>query len=122
MAVKKLILVAEDEPILNEMYVETFESLGYDSVGVLDGAEALKYAQSNKIDFVVTDLKMPNMDGVTLLKELRKIDPEIPPVLIVTGFADEINSQSAIDLGAIGLITKPFNFDHVINYIENETA
>lgn len=114
----KVILVAEDEPILNEMYVEAFESLGYTTIGVHNGSEALDFAKGNHVDFLVTDLKMPIMDGITLLEELRKIHPEIPPVLIITGFIDELNSVRAKELGALDLMTKPFDFDNVIGKIE----
>ncbi|WP_419173175.1 response regulator [Halobacteriovorax sp.] len=115
---KKVILVAEDEPILNEMYVEAFESLGYKTVGVYDGHQALAFAKENQVDFLVTDLKMPKMDGITLIEELRKIHPEIPPVLIITGFIDEANTLRAKELGALDLMTKPFDFDNVIGKIE----
>lgn len=117
---KKFILIAEDEPILKDMYVETFESHGYLSKGFEDGAKALDFARDNDIDFVVTDLKMPNMDGMELLEELGKLGRKVPPVLIVTGFADEISTKRAKELGAVGLISKPFNFQNVIDCIERE--
>lgn len=115
----KVILVAEDEPILNEMYVEAFEDLGYTTIGVFDGTQALEFAKDNRVDFLVTDLKMPHMDGITLIEELRKIHPDSPPVLIITGFIDEANILRAKELGAVDLMSKPFDFDHVIGKIED---
>ncbi|MFG1492012.1 response regulator [Halobacteriovorax sp. ZH4_bin.1] len=122
MLAKKRVLVAEDEPTLNDIYVETFESFGYETIGVKDGEMALDYAKRNPVDFVVTDLKMPKMDGLKLLEEIRKLNAQAPPVLIITGFIDELNAQRAKELGAVDLITKPFDFDKVILYIEEKLS
>ena len=122
MLAKKRVLVAEDEPTLNDIYVGTFESFGYETIGVKDGEMALDYAKRNPVDFVVTDLKMPKMDGLKLLEEIRKLNAQAPPVLIITGFIDELNAQRAKELGAVDLITKPFDFDKVILYIEEKLS
>ncbi|MGI4993387.1 response regulator [Halobacteriovorax sp. GFR7] len=122
MLAKKRVLVAEDEPTLNDIYVETFESFGYETIGVKDGEMALDYAKHNPVDFVVTDLKMPKMDGLKLLEEIRKLNAQAPPVLIITGFIDELNAQRAKELGAVDLMTKPFDFDKVILYIEEKLS
>ena len=122
MLAKKRVLVAEDEPTLNDIYVETFESFGYETIGVKDGEMALDYAKRNPVDFVITDLKMPKMDGLKLLEEIRKLNTQTPPVLIITGFIDELNAQRAKELGAVDLMTKPFDFDKVILYIEEKLS
>ncbi|WP_419173437.1 response regulator [Halobacteriovorax sp.] len=113
----KTIIVAEDDLTLNELYVEVLESYGFKSIGFEDGKKALLYAITNKVDFILTDLKMPTMDGIELLEEIRNIHPKDPPVLIITGYADAKTRQQAQNLGAIGLLSKPFNFDEIIKII-----
>lgn len=115
---KKTIIIAEDELALNEIYVEILEDLGHKAIGFENGEDAYNYICSNKVDFVITDLKMPVMDGLTLLKKLREEHPSRPPVLIITGFLDQSIKKDAQELGVIDLIAKPFDFELINKYIE----
>lgn len=111
---RKRILIAEDEEILNEMLVEELEEAGFEAIGKPNGKEALEYLKTNKVDFIISDINMPELDGIEFLKKVREIDPKIPPFLVVTGFSDLIDDNQAKELGAIDLFLKPFKFEQII--------
>ncbi|AYF45099.1 MULTISPECIES: response regulator [Halobacteriovorax] len=115
---RKKVVIAEDETTLNEIYVEILEDLGHEAVGFEDGATALDYILKNEVDFVVSDLKMPIMDGLTLLKELRKRHPSHPPVLIITGYFNPQIRKDALEFGVVDLISKPFDFEKISEYLD----
>lgn len=114
---KKVVLVAEDEEMLNEMLVEELEDAGFEAIGKFNGLDALDYWRENKVDFIVSDINMPHLDGIEFLKKVREIDPLIPPFLVVTGFSDLADDNKAKELGAIGLMLKPYKFDEVIKIV-----
>ena len=82
-----------------------------------DGLAALNYLQKNKPDLILMDLKMPKMNGIETLKEIKKNDPTIE-VLILTGFASLDSALQAIKFGAYEYITKPFDKNELITLIE----
>lgn len=114
----KKVLIVEDEPTLNEMIVEEILSEGYEAVGLFNGQEALDYLEKNKVDFIVSDIKMPKVDGIELLKKVKQNNSDAPPFLVVTGFNDLLSEDKALELGAVGLITKPFKFDQLYLVLE----
>jgi DNA-binding NtrC family response regulator len=73
-----------------------------------DGLEALEKIKNDSFDAVVTDIVMPHMDGITLTKEMVKLYPDLP-ILIITGHAEEYSAKSAIAAGAREFIKKPFS-------------
>lgn len=74
---------------------------------------------NNEVDFIVSDLKMPTMDGLTLLKELNKALPILPPMLIISGYLTQDIRNEAIELGVLDLIFKPFDFERITKYLDN---
>lgn len=106
------ILVVDDEQLVRDLLVSYLSSLGFVVETAQDGVEGLeKYAEGD-FDVVLTDLSMPNMDGLELLKELREIDDEAV-VLIITGYPTIGTAVEAIKQGAADYITKPFTLDEV---------
>ena len=83
-------------------------SKGHTCVTASDGVEALDKASTEKFDAVITDIVMPNMDGITLTRELSKNDPSLP-VMVITGFTDEHYYEESINAGATDFINKPFS-------------
>jgi CheY-like chemotaxis protein/Tfp pilus assembly protein PilZ len=104
----KKILVVDDEPLLRELIREELESLGANALEAEGGNSALALAQRNPLDLVISDIKMPNGDGITLLKNLSQLAVRKPVVLLMTGFAD-VTPAEVYDLGAVGILSKPFD-------------
>lgn len=102
------ILVVDDEELMRR-FISTFLSkLGYSSVLAVDGVDALDKMKGSKIDAVITDIKMPGMDGILLTKEISTRYPGVP-VMVMTAFDEEYSAGTAISLGAREFIKKPFS-------------
>jgi len=114
---KTRILVVDDEPAARGGLEKLLGSEGYlvDTAG--DGVEALAIAAERPPDAVVTDLKMPNMDGIELTKKLHELDPNVP-VLVATALGDVNNAVHAMRAGAQDYLTKPIDFDALAVSIE----
>lgn len=114
----KLVLVVDDESDIREAIGTYLELEGLKFIEAKSGREALKIIEINKdIKFVISDLRMPNGDGIFLIDELRKIDPVMPFIVLVTGHAD-ISKDEAIAKGALDLFIKPPDMDHIIKLIK----
>jgi CheY-like chemotaxis protein len=107
---KYIILVVEDEESLRSLIVSFLSKLGHSSLTAKDGVEALDKIKGNKIDAVITDIKMPNMDGIILTSEISRQYPELP-VMVMTAFDEEYSAGTAISVGAREFIKKPFSLD-----------
>ncbi len=101
------ILVVDDEEPVRNLIVALLSRLGHRSVAAVNGVDALDRMKKNKIDAVITDIKMPNMDGVALTIEILKRNPGLP-VLVMTAFGEEYSAGGAIAAGAREFIKKPF--------------
>jgi DNA-binding NtrC family response regulator len=106
------ILIAEDEEITLKHLSYALEKEGYSAAGARNGIEALDRLENEKFDIIIADIKMPGMDGLTLLSEVKKRYPEIE-VIIVTGFGSIESAVNAMKAGASDYITKPFNLDEL---------
>ena len=107
---KFTILVVDDEELMRRFIVSFLSRLGFSSVTAVDGMDALDKMKENKIDAVITDIKMPNMDGIILTRELSTRYPGVP-VMVMTAFDEEYSAGTAISLGAREFIKKPFSPD-----------
>ncbi len=106
------ILVAEDEEITLKHLTYALEQEGYSVTGVGNGLDALKKLEKEDFDILIADIKMPGMDGLTLLDEVKAkgIDME---VIIITGFGSIESAVNAMKKGAFDYVTKPFNLDEL---------
>ena len=112
---KANILVVDDDVNLRELLIDTLDAIGYSASGAVDGIEALQKLKEEKIDLVISDIKMPGIDGVALLKKVRRYYPNLP-VLFITGVASpEIIGRASPD----GFLAKPFRFTHLEELIED---
>jgi CheY-like chemotaxis protein len=107
---KYTILVVDDEELMRRFIVTFLSQLGYSSVTAMDGVDALDKMKGNKIDAVITDIKMPKMDGIILTREISTLYPGVP-VMVMTAFDEEYSAGTAISLGAREFVKKPFSPD-----------
>lgn len=106
------ILVVEDEEIIRLMFKQSFANWGFKVSTAENGKDALEKCQHELFNIVVTDLNMPVMDGMELLKRLKSKWPN-QEVIVITGYATIESAIEAMKLGAYDFILKPVNFDHV---------
>ncbi|WP_434042164.1 MULTISPECIES: sigma-54-dependent transcriptional regulator [Sorangium] len=111
------VLVVDDEASARSGLEKLLRQEGYAVDAAADGAEALEVAAERPPDVVVTDLKMPKMDGMALLGKLREQDPSLP-VIVVTAFGDVTSAVQAMRAGAEDYLTKPVDFDALLLSIE----
>lgn len=111
------ILVVDDELGMREMLQLELGSQGYQVAVASNGKEALEQIRGQKFDLVISDLKMPQMDGMTLLGEIKGRDPKIE-VIIATGYGTVESAVTAIKKGAYDFILKPFNLEELNMLIE----
>lgn len=104
------ILVVEDDDDLREVLFEFMVRTGQKVFTAANGKEALYVINSQKIDIVLSDIRMPLMGGVELLDAIKAIDGHQPKVLLATGHAP-ISEDEAIKKGAVALLNKPYSFD-----------
>lgn len=115
----KTVLSVDDSASIRQMVKMTLSGAGYEVVQANDGAEGLAKAQSTTYDMVVTDLNMPNMDGLTLIRELRKLPNYTGvPILFLTTESDENMKKEAKAAGATGWITKPFQQEQLVGIVK----
>jgi two-component system cell cycle response regulator len=107
------ILVVDDEEPMRKLVVTLLSQNGHQCMAASNGLEALEKIKGNKFDAVVTDIVMPEKDGLTLTRELSKHDQSLP-VMVMTGHGDEYSAETAIALGAREFINKPFSITEFI--------
>jgi len=106
------ILVIDDEEIMREILETLLTREGYEVRLAASAAEGLEHARSVPFDAAIVDMMMPGMDGISALDELKKIDDDLP-VLMITAFASVENAIAAMKRGAYDYITKPFKLDEI---------
>lgn len=109
------ILAVDDSTSMRQMVTFTLKGAGYEVTEAKDGQEALNLAKSNRFALVITDVNMPNMDGITLTKELRALSSyKFIPILTLTTESSGEKKQAGKEAGATGWIVKPFNPDQLL--------
>ncbi len=109
---KGTILVVDDEPVIVKALTKYLTQEDYVVTGASDASEAIEALKSNYFDLMLTDLKMPGMDGIDLVREAKKIIPDIQ-CLMMTGHGSIANAVEAMKAGAFHYVTKPFELDDV---------
>ncbi len=110
------ILTVDDSASMRQMIKMTLSGAGYNVIEAADGAQGLAAARGALVSMVLTDLNMPVMDGVTLVRELRKL-PNLAgvPIILVTTESDAEKKAEAKAAGATGWITKPFQPEQLLS-------
>jgi len=114
---KKQILIADDEPNLRRVLGAQLQRDGYDVLLAEDGEMALAALAENHVDVVVSDLRMPKLDGMQLLKRIVAINPDLP-VILITAHGTVDTAVEALKLGAFDYVTKPFDRTELKNVVD----
>ena len=111
------ILVVDDELGIRDMLSYELSSHDYGVVTAVNGEDALEKLRREKFQLVISDVKMPRMDGMEMLEAIKKLDPDVE-VIMSTGFGTIETAVSAMKKGAYDFIQKPFNIDEILVLIE----
>ena len=106
------ILVVDDEESIRDLLRLVLTGQGYSVVTANSGEEAIEYLDARRFDLVITDLVMPGVNGVEVLRAAKRIDPNYP-VMVITGYPSVETVTKLVRLGAEDYVTKPFNIDVV---------
>jgi two-component system KDP operon response regulator KdpE len=107
------VLIVDDEPAILRFLRTSLSAQGYQTIEAETGAQALTSLARNRVDVVVLDLGLPDLDGLEVLKRLRESGSSVP-VIVLSSRADEPGKVKALDLGADDYVTKPFGMDELL--------
>jgi len=107
------VLVVDDEASIRDLLAKTLSLAEYDVDVAPDGRSALERMRMYSYDLLIADLKMPGMDGLTVIREAKRYKNDLP-VIIITGFSTESSAIEAVNLGVAGYLTKPFRVPQVL--------
>ncbi len=115
------ILLVDDEEVICQACRRIFSRQGFSVDANTDARQGLHMAQERDYEIILLDIKMPNMDGIQFLEQLRKTRPEVP-VLIITGYPSIPNAAAAMRLGACDYVTKPFTSEEITSAVQRVLA
>jgi excisionase family DNA binding protein len=107
------VLVVDDEASIRDLLSKTLALAEYDVDLAPDGRSALERLRVIPYDLLITDLKMPGVDGLAVIREARRLKTDLP-VIIITGYSTEASAIEAVNLGVSGYLTKPFRVPRVL--------
>lgn len=107
------VLVVDDEASIRELLSKTLALAEYDVDTAPDGRAAVERLRLGHYDLLIADLKMPGLDGLSLIREAKRLKADLP-VIIITGFSTESSAIEAVNLGVAGYLTKPFRVPQVL--------
>ncbi len=112
-------MTVDDSRTMRDMVSYTLKDAGYNVLEAEDGVEALTVLKTQKADIIITDLNMPNMDGITLIQSLRaENDYRATPILMLTTESDGEKKNAGRQAGATGWIVKPFNPEKLLAVVK----
>jgi len=115
------ILVVDDEADIRELLTEYLEMKGYDVEDACDGQDAIDRFAASPADAVVTDIRMPRLDGLRLIERLRAVDPDLP-IIAMTGHLAPEDLEEARTLGADTVLKKPISIREFSEHLEQLLA
>jgi len=115
---QKRILVVDDEDSIRRIMVRTLIAEGYDVTGASSGAEAVAKVENDIFDVLISDVRMPGMDGLETVRAIKARQPEIIAVMASGVSEQEIAQADAIAAGAIAYFTKPYTLDDLLTTLE----
>ena len=115
---RRTILIVDDDPDILRLMSMRLRAAGYETIPVSNGEAALAHIALNNPDMVISDLRMPGMDGMTLLKTIHAAKPQLP-VIIVTAHGSDAEALNAIQRGVFAFLTKPFDNKYLLQQIES---
>jgi len=114
---RNIILLVDDDPDILKLMTMRLRAAGYDTIPVSNGEAALAHIALSSPDLVITDLRMPGMDGLSLFDAIRATRPLLP-VIIVTAHGSDAEALNAIQRGVFDFLTKPFDNKYLLQQIE----
>lgn len=117
------VLVAEDNPAVREFIVRSLSSAGYAVEPAIDGQQALDILSRDKFDVLVSDIVMPNVDGIALAMKAAQAYPDLR-ILMISGYAQERTRAHNLEALVQGVLPKPFSLEEICGAVKNalETA
>ena len=112
MSNKIKILVVDDEAVMRDTISDWLEEKGYNAISVCSGMEAIEKVKTESFNAAFVDLKMPGLDGIEVLRAMKRINPDIS-VIIMTAYATIETAIKAMKEGAYNYLVKPFSLDEV---------
>jgi excisionase family DNA binding protein len=110
------VLVVDDEASIRELLTRTLALTEYEVEAVGEARTALDRLRLGPYDLLIADLRMPVMDGLTLIREARRLHPTLK-VIIITGYSTEASAIEAVNLGVVGYLVKPFRVPQVLSAV-----
>ena len=115
----RTIMTADDSASMREMITFTLKNAGYDIVEAVDGSDALTKVTSSPIQMLITDLNMPNMDGIELIRRVRALPQyKYMPIVMLTTESQDAKKQAGRAAGASGWIVKPFRGEQLVMVVK----
>ncbi len=115
----KTVLVVDDSASMRQLVGFALKSAGYEVVAAVHGKDALDKVNGTKVEMVVTDLNMPEMDGIELIKQLRaKPESKFTPIVMLTTESQEAKKQEGKQAGASGWLVKPFKPEELVDIVK----
>ncbi len=112
------VLVADDDKTIANLIREIVERRGSTALIAHDGEQAYKIFNHFKVDLIITDLKMPNVNGLSFIKMVREKNSEVP-IIIITAYGSEENRKQAFNYGVEHILAKPCSVIDISHAIEN---
>jgi len=123
---KKRILAVDDDGLVRRSLEILLREAGYDATVAGSGQEALGFLPQRHFDLLITDIRMPGMDGLQVIQAVRQYCQEMKkkpiPEIVLTGYSDEAVRQSAVRLGVKAFLMKPFKIDEFLSVLENHLS
>lgn len=118
---ENLILIVDDEPTILESGKIILEDEGYEVITASDGREAMNALKNYNIHIVLTDFKMPGLNGLELIKWIKKVEPELP-VIMITSYVNRSIKGVVRKAGACEFMLKPIDYTELVEKIEEATG
>ncbi len=113
----KTVLIVDDEEEICRLFTRVLQNAGYKSLSASDGMEALVKAQDNNIDLVITDIRMPGISGLDLIRQLHDLEPQLP-IIVISGFGGQAAAVESLERGAFFFLQKPFEASTLLNIVK----
>lgn len=117
MASDKKILIVDDNPHMCNLLTDILEIFDYQGITAKDGEDALSHLRKESFDLVITDLRMPNLGGMDLLKSIKEENPSLP-VVVITAYGKADTERDVLAARADGYLAKPFKVNDIENLLK----
>ncbi len=112
------VLIADDEPAVREFLVRALESRGHEAAAVADGVAALGALEGKEFDLLLSDIIMPELDGIALALKVAKERPDMP-IVLMTGFADQRRRARNLEALVRDVVAKPFSLEQICAIVDD---